>query len=159
MTKKLCIKCIYDKIRWKSPPNWATLPTCLHCEVTHLSLMTGVVALHILSRRVGMHKQHRQACTTVWPVHAGRVICCYPNNLYGIINYHKHTWDCLLEVEVAGLSIITMKHSDTGTKTAAGTRSPLWRTRLLDVGSCSFTHPAVRGNHNSIALKIHAVML
>ena len=35
-------------------------------------------------------------------------------------------------------SIITMNHIDTGTKTAAGTRSPLRRTRLLDAGSYSF---------------------
>ena len=53
-----------------------------------------------------------------------------------------------------------MNHIDTGTtKTAAGTRSPLWCTRLLDAGSCSFTHPTVRDNHYSFAPKIHAVML
>ena len=54
------------------------------------------------------------------------------NNLYGIINHHKHIWDCFCEIQVAGLRLITMKYIDTGTKTAARTRSPLWRTRLLD---------------------------
>ena len=52
-----------------------------------------------------------------------------------------------------------MSHIDTGTKTTDGTPAPLWRTRLLDAGSCSFTHPAVRGNHYSFAPKIHAIML
>ena len=36
----------------KSPPNRALSPTCLHCDITHLSLMTGIVALHIPSWRV-----------------------------------------------------------------------------------------------------------
>ena len=54
---------------------------------------------------------------------------------------------------------VAMNHVDTGSKTAAGTRPPLWRTRLLDAESCSFTHPAVRDNHYSFAPKIHAVML
>ena len=44
MIKQRCIKRIYDKIRSKSPPNRATSPTCLHCDVTHPSLTTGVVA-------------------------------------------------------------------------------------------------------------------
>ena len=39
-----------------------------------------------------------------------------------------------LEVYVAGLSINTINHIDTGAKTATGKRSPLWRTRLLDAG-------------------------
>ena len=159
MTKQRYITCIYDKIRSKSPPNRATSPTCLHCDVTHLSLTTGVVALYIPSRRVGVREEHRKARKTEWPVNAGRVICRYPNNLCGIINHHKHIWECFCDVWFAGLSIITMNHIDTGTKTAAGTRSPLWRTRLLDAGSCSFTHPAVRDNHYSFAPKIHAVML
>ena len=104
-------------------------------------------------------KEHRQARKTVWPVNADREICRYQNNLCGIINHHKHIWECFCDVYVAVLSIITMNHIDTGTNTAAGTRSPLWRTRLLDAGSCSFTHPAVRDNHYSFAPKIHAVML
>ena len=159
MTKQRYITCIYDKIRSKLPPNRETSPTCLHCDVTHLSLTTGVVALHIPSRRVWVREEHRQARKTVWPVNAGRVICRYQNNLCGIINHHKHIWECFCDVLFAGLSIITMNHIDTGTKTAAGTRSPLWRRRLLDAGSCSFTHPAVRDNHYSFAPKIHAVML
>ena len=48
MTKQRYITRIHDKIHSKSPPNRVTLPTCLHCDVTHLSLTTGVVALHIL---------------------------------------------------------------------------------------------------------------
>ena len=87
MTKQRCITRIYDKVRSKSPP---TSPTCLHCDVTHLSLTTGVVALHIPSRRVGVREEHRQARKTVWPVDAGRVICRFQNNLCGIINHHKH---------------------------------------------------------------------
>ena len=158
MTKQRYITRIYDKIRSKSP-NRATSPTCIHCDVTHLSLTTGVVALYIPLRRVRVCEEHRQARKIVWPVIAGRVICCYQNNLCGIINHHKHIWECFCNVSVAGLSIITMNHIDTGTKTAAGTRSPLWRTQLLDAGSCSFTHPAVRDNHYSFAPKIHAVML
>ena len=98
MTKQRYITCIYDKIRSKSPPNRATSPTCLHCDVTHLSLTTGVVALHILSRRVGVRKEHRQARKTEWPVNAGRVICRYQNNLCGIINHHKHIWECFCDV-------------------------------------------------------------
>ena len=98
MTKQCYITCIYDKIRLKSPPNRATSPTCLHCDVTHLSLTTGVVALHIPSRRVGGHEEHRQARKTVWPVNAGRVVCCYHNNLCGIINHHKHIWECFSDV-------------------------------------------------------------
>ena len=62
------------KKRSKSPPNRATSPTCLHCDVTHLSLTTGVVALHIPSRRVGVREEHRQARKIVWPV-KGAVTC------------------------------------------------------------------------------------
>ena len=98
MTKQRYITCIYDKIRSKSPPNRATSPTCLHCDVTHLSLTTGVVALHIPSRRVGVREEHRQTRKTVWPVNAGRVVCRYQNNLCGIINHHKHIWECFCDV-------------------------------------------------------------
>ena len=59
MTKQRYITCIYDKIRSKSPLNRATSPTCLHCDVTHHSLTTGVVTLHIPSRRVGVHEENR----------------------------------------------------------------------------------------------------
>ena len=72
MTKQLCINRIYDKIRSKLPPNRATSPTCLHCDITHLSLTTGVAALHIPSWRAGLREERRQALKTVWPVHAGR---------------------------------------------------------------------------------------
>ena len=133
VTKQRYITRIYDKISSKSPPNRATSPTCLHCDVTHLSFTTGVVALHIPSRRVRVREEYRQARKTVWPVNAGRVICRYQNNLCGIINHHKHIWECFCDVQVAGLSIITMNHIDTGIKTAAGTHSPRWRTRLLVV--------------------------
>ena len=101
MNKQRDITRIYDKIRSKSPPNRATSPTCLHCDVTHLSLTTGVlttVALHIPSRRFGVREEHRQARKTVWPVNAGRVNCRYQNNLYGIINHHKHIWECFCDV-------------------------------------------------------------
>ena len=134
MTKQRCIQCIYDKMC--SPPNRAMSPTCLHCDVTHPSVTTGVVALHIPLWRVGVHEEHNQARKTVWPVNAGRVICYCQNYLCGIINHHKHIRECFFYVLVEGLSIITMNHIDTGAKTAAGTRSPLWRTRLLDAGSC-----------------------
>ena len=98
MTKQRYITRIYDKIRSKSPPNRATSPTCLHCVVTHLSLTTGVVALHIPSRRVGVREEHRQARKTVWRVDAGRVICRSQNNPCGIINHHKHIWECFCDV-------------------------------------------------------------
>ena len=61
MIKQHWIKHIYDKIRSKSPPNRATSPTCLHCDVTHLTLTTGVVALYIPSWRVGVSEE--QGCT------------------------------------------------------------------------------------------------
>ena len=86
----------YDKIRSKSLPNWATSPACLHCDVMHLSLTTGVVALHIPSWRAGVREEHRQARKTVRPVNAGRVICRYQNNLCGIINHHKHIREFLV---------------------------------------------------------------
>ena len=159
MTKQRCMKRIYDKIHPKPPPNLATSPTCLHCDVTHLSLTTGVVALHIPSWRIEVREERRQARKIVWPVNAGRVICRYQNNLCGIINHHKHIRYCFLDVQVAGSSIITINHIDTDPKTAGDTRCPLWRTRLLDAGSCCFTHPAVKGNHYSFAPKILAVML
>ena len=98
MTKQRCMKRIYDKIRPKSPPNLATSPTCLHCDVTHLSLTTGVVALHIPSWRIEVREERRQARKIVWPVNAGRVICRYQNNLCGIINHYKHIWYCFLDV-------------------------------------------------------------
>ena len=66
MTKQLCIKCIYDKIRSKSPPHRAPSPSCLHCDVMHLSLTTGFVAWHIPSWRVWPRDEHRQAGKTVW---------------------------------------------------------------------------------------------
>ena len=94
MNKQHCIKRIYDKICSKSPLNRATSSTCLHCDVMHLSLTTGVAALHISSWRVGVHKEHHQAHKTVWPVNAGIVICHYQNNICGIINHHKYIRDC-----------------------------------------------------------------
>ena len=153
MTKQRCMKRIYSKIHPKSPPNPATSPTCLHCDVTHLSLTTGVVALHIPSWRIEVREERRQARKIVWLVNAGRVICRYQNNFCGIINHHKHIKYCFLDVLVAGSSIITIKHIDTDAKTARDTRCPLWHTRLLDAGSCCFTHPAVKGNHYSFAPK------
>ena len=98
MTKRHCMKHIYDKIRPKSPPNRATSPTCLHCDVTHLSLTTGVVALHIPSWRIEVREERRQARKIVWPVNAERVICRYQNNSCGIINHHKHIRYCFLDV-------------------------------------------------------------
>ena len=98
MTKQRCMKRIYDKIHPKSPPNLATSPTCLHCDVTHLSLTTGVVALHIPSWRIEVREERRQARKIVWPVNAGRVNLCYQNDLCGIINHHKHIRYCFLDV-------------------------------------------------------------
>ena len=97
MTKQRCMKRIYDKIRPKSPPNRATSPTCLHYDVTQLSLTTGV-ALHIPWWRIEEREERRQARKIVWPVKAGRVICRYQNNLCGIINHHKHIRYCFLDV-------------------------------------------------------------
>ena len=59
-TKQRFITHIYDKIHSKSPSSLAPSPTCLHCNVTHLSLTTGVVALHIPSWRVGVRKEHHR---------------------------------------------------------------------------------------------------
>ena len=98
MTKQLFMKRIYDKIRSKSPPNRASLLTCLHCDVTHLPLTTGIVAVHIPSRRVQEREERREASTIVWLVSARRVICRHQNNLFGITNHHKHFWDSFLEV-------------------------------------------------------------
>ena len=98
MTKQRCMKRIYDKIHPKSPPNLATSPTCLHCDVTHISLTTGVVALHIPSWRIEVREERREARKIVWPVNAGRVICRYQNDLCGIINHHKHIIYWFLDV-------------------------------------------------------------
>ena len=94
LTKQRCMKRINDKIHPKSPPNLATSRTCLHCDVTHLSLTTGVVALHIPSWMIEVREERRQARKIVWPVNAGRVICRYQNNLCGIINHHRHIRYC-----------------------------------------------------------------
>ena len=98
MTKQRCMKSIYDKIHPKSPPNLATSPTCLHCDVTHFSLTTGVVALHIPSWRIEVREECRQARKIVWPVNAGGVICGYQNNLCGIINHHKQIRYCFFYI-------------------------------------------------------------
>ena len=98
MTKQRCMKRIYDKIRPKSPPNRATSPTCLHCDITHLSLTTGVVAIHIPSWRTEVREERRQVRKIVWSVNAGRVICRYQNNLCGSINHHKRKRYCQLDV-------------------------------------------------------------
>ena len=93
-------------------------PTCLHCDVTHLSLTSGVVDLHIPSWRAGVREEYRQALQTVWPVHAGSVIYRYQNNSFAIVNYKKHIWYCYLEVYVADvrMSPITLER---------------WSTRLI----------------------------
>ena len=56
---------MYGKVRSKSPPNRAPSPSCLHGDVTHLSLTTGIVALHIPSWRVREPEERRQARKTV----------------------------------------------------------------------------------------------
>ena len=98
MTKQRYITRIYDKIRSKTPPNRATSPTCLRCDVTHLSLNDGSCSFTHPVARVGVREEHRQARKTVWPVDAGRVICRSQNNLCGIINHHKHIWECFCDV-------------------------------------------------------------
>ena len=55
MTEQLCIKRIWQNM-FKISPNRVALSTCLHCDITHLSLTTGVVALHIPSWRVWEHE-------------------------------------------------------------------------------------------------------
>ena len=49
MINQLCIEHINNKISWRSPQSQVMSLTCLHYEVTHFSLVTGVVALHIQS--------------------------------------------------------------------------------------------------------------
>ena len=98
MNKHYSIKCIYDQMHSKSPPNWVTLPTCLHCDITHQCLMMGFVALHILLWMIPEYKEHHHAHKTLWLVKAGRVICHYPNNLYGIINHQKHIGNCFWSI-------------------------------------------------------------
>ena len=158
MTKQLCMKRIYDKIRSKSPPNRAPSPVCLHCDVTHLCLTTGIVALHIQSWRVRQREEHRHAHKTVWPVR--KSVCRYQNNLYEIINHHKHLWDYF-----GGLGC-RFKHNhnepyqhwcNDGVWHALSfvTHATARRRELY----LKFTHPVVRGNHYSFAPNIHAVML
>ena len=74
MTDQLCIKPIDDKIHLSIHTN---TPTCLHFDVTHLSLTTAVVALHI-SRSLD----------------ARREIYRYQNNLHGNTYHNKHIWYC-----------------------------------------------------------------
>ena len=113
--------------------------TCCNYYVIHLSLMSGIVAWHILPWRVQEHEDHHQACKIVWPVNAGRVICCNQNHFYRITIYHKHISGWFLGVSAAGLSIITINHIDTGVMIATGTQSLLWRMWLLDTRSCDYT--------------------
>ena len=84
------------------------------------------------------------------PVNTGRVIWRLQTNLNEITSHCKHVW-YFCWVWIAGLGINTMNHIDTGSKRAADTRFPLWRTWLLDTGSDNFAHPAIRGNHCSFA--------
>ena len=94
MNKQLCIKRTYDKTRSQPSPNQTTSPTCLHCDVTHLSLPTGFVAFRIPSWRVGLREKRRQPHKTMYRVNAGGVVCRYQNISYVITNHHKHIWDC-----------------------------------------------------------------
>ena len=118
--------------------NRAMLPTCLYHDVTPLFLTSGFTALNFPSGTVRQCEK-RQVSKTLWPVNARIVICCYQNHSYVITNYQKHIWGSF-QVEVEVLSLLRMKHIDTGTKTSTGTRFPLWRRRLLDAGRCCFTH-------------------
>ena len=61
----------------------------LHCDVTHFSLTTGVVAWYIPSWRFGVREERCQERTTVWPVNEGRLIFRHQNDLYGVINHPK----------------------------------------------------------------------
>ena len=56
MINQLCMKRLYGKMRSNYLPNRATSPSCLHCDVTHFSLTTGVVALHIPWWRAREHE-------------------------------------------------------------------------------------------------------
>ena len=120
-----------------NPANRATSPTCLHCDVTHLSLTTGAVALHIPSWRGRECEEIRQACS--WAVNAGIMIFRYQNQVYGLPNHHKHIWD---------------NHIYTVAKTVAGTRSPLWRTRLLTPEVVAFHIPFRAKNPRSHVMMI-----
>ena len=78
----------------------------------------------------------------------------------GLTNHQKHIWGYFSEVEAAGWGILTMNHIDNGIKTAADSRSSLWRTRLLPVmPGCVTLQISNRGNHYSFAPKIHTVMI
>ena len=77
--------------------------TCLHYDVTHLSLTTGVVALHTPSWRVGVPDERIQEGWFV-AIKLIYMESSIPINIHEII---------VLEVYAAGLSIITMNHIDT----------------------------------------------
>ena len=137
-------------LRQKSPPNGAMSPICLHCEVTHLSLTTGDVALHTPSWRVGVREEHCKACKTLWPV-------SYRKSKSFIWNHQSQkTYLRLfffLKYRLQVLSIVTMNYIDTGAKTATGMCSPLWCAWWLDIGSGNFTPPAIRANHYSFDIR------
>ena len=56
IAKQLCIKRICLRMLSKSPPNWATSHTYLHCDVTYPTLTAAVLVLHIPSWREGVRK-------------------------------------------------------------------------------------------------------
>ena len=90
MIKQLCIKHINGKIRFKSPPNSAPSPTCLNHDVTHFYLTTGVVALHIPSRRCRERDERRHVKLFCQLMQKGW-FDAFKNDLYEISNRHKHS--------------------------------------------------------------------
>ena len=64
MTKQFVWNVFMAKYVQNLHQNRAPSPTCLHCDVTHLSLATWIVAFHIPSRRVRERSERRQARKT-----------------------------------------------------------------------------------------------
>ena len=108
MIKQLCMKRIYGKIRLEISTKSSAL-AYLSPLWRHASLLkTGIVALHIPSRRVREREERRQVRITVWPVIAGRVICRYRNRVYGINNHHKQFRDSFFLKSKSQVSPITI---------------------------------------------------
>ena len=83
-------------------------PYCLHVSPSHTSLSHAWFHGRWLMWTVGsfnaaftschrfgvVSEERRQARKTVWPVHAGSVVCCYKNSLYRIPN-PQSPWTCI----------------------------------------------------------------
>ena len=63
-------------------------------------------------------------------------VICFPAQGHPTGHVADRLWSILI---ITWLNNFVSNHIGTGTNTGTGTRSPLWWTRLLDAGSCSFT--------------------